>query len=222
MNSTNQSNAQYNMTELQLRPADVMDQRVLDAMGTLPREAFVSKAHRSLAYADMELPLGDGQLMMYPKHEGKLLQSLELNESDRVLEVGTGSGWLTACLANLAGHVRSIDNREAFTIAAGERLAARGIDNVSLETADLFEGSFADEPGGYDAIAVTGALEEIPDDLLEAMSIGGRMFVVLGNAPVMEALLITRLDEEQWQEESMFDLLLPKLDQLDAEDHFDF
>ena len=222
MTAMNHALAQHNMVEQQLRPWDVIDPRVLEVMGELPREAFVEAAYRNLAYAEMELPIGDGQTMLQPKVEGRILQSLELAIDDRVLEVGTGSGWLTACLARLAGHVVSIDNREAFTKGAGERLAARGIDNVTLRTADLFAGALDGEVEGFDAIAVTGAVDEIPDALLEAMKIGGRLFVVTGEAPRMEALLITRLDAEQWEEESMFDTVLPRLEQTPDEDLFDF
>ncbi len=204
--------ARHNMVEQQVRPWDVLDQRVLDVMAAIPREQFAPTVYRNLAYADIAIPLDDGQAMLHPKYEGRILQALALGKYDNVLEVGTGSGYLTACLAALARHVRSIDIRAAFTEEAGERLAARNIDNVTLATADLFGGGLGEGPGRYDAIALGGAVERVPQALREALSIDGRLFVVVGREPVMEAQLITRVGPQEWTTEGLFDALLPHLD----------
>jgi len=212
MTSVDFAQARFNMVEQQVRPCDVLDQRVLDLMGTIPRETFVPQAYRNLAYADIAIPLGEGQVMLHPKYEGRILQTLAIGEFDNVLEVGTGRGYLTACLAMLARHVRSIDIRGEFVEATEDRLSARGIDNVTLASADLFVDGLSEGPGRYDAIAVSGALDRVPDALREALAIDGRLFVVIGSAPVMEARLITRVGPQEWSSESLFELLIPKLD----------
>ena len=204
--------ARYNMVEQQVRPWDVLDQRVLDVMASIPRESFVPQACRNLAYADIAVPLGDGQSMLHPKYEGRILQALAIGAYDNVLEVGTGSGYLTACLAALGRHVRSIDIREAFVESAGEKLAARNIGNVTLVAADLFADGLSEGPGRYDAIAVTGSVERVPQALREALSIDGRLFIVVGDAPMMEAQLITRIGPQEWTTEGLFDAVFPRLD----------
>jgi protein-L-isoaspartate(D-aspartate) O-methyltransferase len=214
--------ARHNMVEQQVRPWDVLDQRVLDVMDSVPREHFTPSAHRNLAYADIAIPLDDGQAMLHPKYEGRILQALAIGEYDNVLEIGTGSGYLTACLAALGRHVRSIDIRAAFTERAGEKLAERNVDNVTLATADLFDGGLAEGPGRYDAIAVGGSLERVPQALRDALSIDGRLFVVVGSVPVMEAQLITRVGPQEWTTEGLFDAVLPKLDNEPDERPFAF
>ncbi|HEY5719373.1 MAG TPA: protein-L-isoaspartate O-methyltransferase [Gammaproteobacteria bacterium] len=214
--------ARHNMVEQQVRPWDVLDQRVLDVIGRLPRETFVPNAYRYLAYADLPIPLADGQAMLHPKYEGRILQALAIGEYDNVLEIGTGSGYLTACLATLGRHVRSIDIRGQFIEAAEDRLGARGIDNVTLATADLFADGLSEGPGRYDAIAVSGAVSCVHEMLREALAIDGRLFVVVGAAPVMEARLVTRVGPREWTEESLFELMLPKLDNEPQEQKFVF
>jgi protein-L-isoaspartate(D-aspartate) O-methyltransferase len=222
MTAVDFAQARYNMVEQQVRPWDVLDQQVLDVMGSVPREAFTPQACRNLAYADIAIPLADGQAMLHPKYEGRILQSLAIGAYDNVLEIGTGSGFLTACLATLARHVRSIDIRAAFIEEAGEKLASRNIDNVTLATADLFSGGLDEGPGRYDAIAVGGALDRVPQSLREALSIDGRLVVVVGSEPMMEALLITRVGPQEWTEEGLFDAVLPKLDNEPDERPFAF
>jgi len=222
MTAVDFAQARYNMVEQQVRPWDVLDQRVLDLMSSVPREAFVPPAYRNLAYADIAIPLDDGQVMLHPKYEGRILQALAMGSHDNVLEIGTGSGYLTACLAALGRQVRSIDLRPAFIEAAAERLKARGIDNVALAAADLFAGGLDDGPGRYDAIAVGGALTSVPQALRDALSIDGRLFVVVGSAPVMEAQLIIRVGPQEWTTEGLFDGILPKLDHEPDERPFDF
>ena len=181
--------ARFAMIEQQVRPWDVLDPRVLDAMATVRREDFVADAHRNLAFADLELPLGHGESMMKPVLEGRLLQALALEPGEEVLEIGTGSGFVTACLAQLARAVTSIDIQPEFVAAARARLDRAGFGNVRLEVADALSW----QPGRqFDAVAVTGAVAEIPAAFAGWLRPGGRMFIVHGRSPVQEAVRATR------------------------------
>ncbi|MDD9996294.1 MAG: protein-L-isoaspartate O-methyltransferase [Rhodospirillaceae bacterium] len=171
----------------QLRAWNVLDQRVLDVVRTVGRERFVPEAYRELAFADTEIPLAHGQRMMTPSVEGRLLQALDLDPADTVLEVGTGSGFLTACLAALAGHVVSVDIFPEFTADAAGKLRRDGVQNVELRTADALA---LDRDERFDAIAVTGSVPELDDTFVRLLRPGGRLFVVVGRPPVMDALLI--------------------------------
>ena len=174
------------MVEQQVRPWDVLDMSVLGVVGRLPREAFVPEAQRALAYADLELPLGHGVRMMKPVVEGRMLQALQLQPGDSVLEVGTGSGYVTACLAALAREVVSIEIVPELAAAARARLDATGLGtNVRIETGDALQY----EPSRqFDAVCVTGAVADLPARFLSWLRPGGRLFVVRGQAPVMEAV----------------------------------
>lgn len=201
--------ARDTMVDSQVRTWDVLDPVVLDAMKSLPRELFVPTAMRGLAYADMEIPLGDGECMMAPKVEGRLLQALDISGSDSVLEIGTGTGYLTALLATLADRVTSFDIRADFTRTAGKVLAEQNFDNVTLETRDAatLDGIEAQ----YDCIAVTGSMPDLHDSFRRALKIGGRLFVIVGTAPIMEAQLHTRTSENDWNVQSLFDTSIPPL-----------
>jgi len=183
----NFSKAREAMVEQQIRPWDVLDLRVLDTLARLPREAFVNDAFRTLAYADLELPIGHGEMMMKPVLEGRTLQALALEPGDEVLEIGTGSGFLSACLASLARSVTSIERHQDFIEPARTRLVALGLNNVRFECADALAWSTARR---FDAICVTGAVDSIPPDWLKWLRPGGRMFVIRGRAPAMEAVLV--------------------------------
>jgi protein-L-isoaspartate(D-aspartate) O-methyltransferase len=201
--------ARFNMIEQQVRPWDVLDQRVLDVMSATPREDFVPERYRSLAFADTNIPLGHDQVMMAPKTEGRLLQVLDVQAGDSVLEIGTGSGYLTACLSRLGNHVTSIEIFPEFREAAAAKLAAHGFRNVTLRDADAANGIGSDTR--YDVIAVTGSLPLLHRQFHDNLAIGGRLFVIAGMPPVMEALLITRIDERNWSRESLFETSLPPL-----------
>jgi protein-L-isoaspartate(D-aspartate) O-methyltransferase len=195
------------MIEQQVRPWDVLDPRVLDAMGTVHREDFVADAHRNLAFADLQLPLAHGEVMLKPVVEGRLLQALGLEPGDEVLEIGTGSGYVTACLAQLARAVVSIDRHQDFLDAAQGRLERAGIGNVRLERADALHW----QPGRqFDAIAVTGAMAELPAAFAEWLRPGGRLFVVRGHSPVQEAVRVTRR-ADSLHVESLFETDIPYL-----------
>ncbi len=199
--------ARFAMIEQQVRPWDVLDPRVLEAMTLVRREDFVAEAHRQLAFADLPLPLAHGEVMMKPVHEGRMLQALALQHSDEVLEIGTGSGYITACLAQLARAVVSIDLHADFIVAARDRLDRAAIGNVRLETADALHW----QPGRqFDAIAVTGAVASIPDTFTNWLRPGGRLFIVHGQSPVQEAVIVTRR-AETLHVESLFETDIPYL-----------
>ncbi|MBI5041038.1 MAG: protein-L-isoaspartate O-methyltransferase [Gammaproteobacteria bacterium] len=202
--------ARFNMIEQQIRPWDVLDQRVLDVIAATPREAFVpEKYHTTLAFSDISIPLEHDQYMLPPKLEGRLLQSLYLQPTDKVLEIGTGSGYLTACLARLAAQVVSVDMFADFKYATERKLAGQGIANVELNVGDAAAG-WGDE-GQFDAIVVTGSLPVLHQGFHRSLNIGGRLFVIVGQPPMMEALLITRVGPDQWAQESLFDTVIPPL-----------
>jgi protein-L-isoaspartate(D-aspartate) O-methyltransferase len=181
--------ARYNMVEQQIRPWDVLDQDILDLLFKVRREDFVPEALRALAFVDMELPLGHGQSMWTPKLEARALQELAVRPTDRVLEVGTGSGYLTALLASQAAEVVSVELIPEFTVAATQKLRAHGFDNITLHTGDAAR-DWPDE-SGFDVIVLTGSTPVLSDVWRRRLSVGGRMFVITGEAPVMEAQLIT-------------------------------
>ena len=184
----NYTQARENMVEQQVRPWDVLDARVLETLATLPREAFVAESHRALAYADLELPLGHGQVMAKPVIEGRTLQALKPQADEDVLEIGTGSGYLTACLANLARDVVSLEIQPGLADTARMRLDAAGLgSNVRIETADALRW---DTERRFDAVCVTGAVDAIPAAFVRWLRPGGRLFVVHGRSPVMEAVRV--------------------------------
>lgn len=192
MQETNVELARFNMIEQQIRPWNVPDDRTLGQMAAIPREQFVPEAFRGLAFSDTELPIGEGQHMLPPRIEAHILQALNIQPEERVLEVGTGSGYLTACMASLGAQVISTDIHGAFRIPAIKRLKALDITNVLCMTTDALAGSVSGGP--FDAIAVTGSIPtmEQADVLIAQLSEGGRILVVVGQAPVMQMMLITR------------------------------
>ncbi len=201
--------ARFNMVEQQIRPWDVLDQTVLDLLFKLRREEFVPAPYRSLAFVDMEIPLGHGESMWSPKLEARCVQSLQLGKTDKVLEVGTGSGYLTALLASLAGHVHSVEIHADFLKEAEARLKAHGFGNVSLEAGDASRGWANHAP--YDVIVVTGSLPVMPDSLPAQLAPGGRLFAVVGDDPVMQAQLVTCASRGVYRSENLFETSLKPL-----------
>ena len=195
--------ARFNMVEQQIRPWDVLDQAVLDLLFKVRREEFVPAPYRSLAFVDMEIPLGHGETMWSPKLEARCVQSLRLKKTDRVLEIGTGSGYLTALLASLAGTVHSVEIHADFISDAAARLKAHGFDNVTLEAGDASRGWENHAP--YDVIVATGSLPVVPDMLSAQLAPGGRLFAVAGDAPVMNAQLVTCLSRGVYRSEKLFE-----------------
>ena len=209
MLSMNLEAARQNMVESQIRTWEVLDPRVLELVARAPREDFVPEKYRSLAFADMTLPLGRGQVMMAPKVEARLLQALEIGPKDMVLEVGTGSGYMTWLLASLGGHVFSVDIALEFKMGAAAKLAAHGISNVTLETGDAARGWTRHQP--YDAILLTGSVAVLADAFPRSLAVGGRLVAIVGKPPVMEAVLIRRNGQESFTTESLFETVLAPL-----------
>lgn len=209
MANMNIEQARHLMIEQQIRPWDVLDQRILDTILRTPREDFVPPAHRKLAFTDMMIPIGHDEVMMEPKLEARMLQALNIKPTDKVLEIGTGSGYVTALLASLAKQVYSVDIHEDFCNSAREKLEAHGFTNVTIEQGDAVKGWSAH--ASYNVIAVTGSLPMLTADIQKNLEVGGRMFVVAGEAPIMEAMLITRTNANEFHVESLFETVVPAL-----------
>ncbi len=201
--------ARSNMIKQQIRPWDVADLDVLDLLNEIHREDFVPAAYKQLALADLNIPLANDQVMMAPKLEARLLQALAIRKHENVLEVGTGSAYLTALLASSARHVDSIDIFTDFVQEAKAKLDNYQLTNVQLETSDLFSDWQAKKL--YEVIVVTGSLPRLDPSLQEQLTSGGRLLAIVGEPPVMETRLITRVDENEWRSESLFETDLPVL-----------
>lgn len=219
MTELNLIQARQNMVEQQIRPWDVLDQKILDLLNEIPRDEFVPETYRKLAYADMEIPLGRGREMMAPKIEGRMLQALDIQPEDIVLEVGTGSGFATALMARLGKHVYSVEISPDLTMEAERRLRTHNISNVTLEEGDAHAGW--DKHAPYDVIAITGSLPALPDSFRQSLAIGGRLFAVIGTAPVMKAYLVTRLGKDDYADEVLFETELRPLDNIPVENVFE-
>jgi protein-L-isoaspartate(D-aspartate) O-methyltransferase len=204
----NLEEARSQMLRQQIRAWEVLDDRVLEALGTTPRERFVPAEYADVAFADLEIPLAHGQHMMAPSVEGRLLQSLQIEPMERVLEIGTGSGFMTACLAHLADSVVSVDVFEDFIDAARPKLERSELANIELRAAD---GLALDYESEFDAIAVTGSVPELDEHFVRMLRPGGRLFLVTGREPIMEAQLITLHAYGNWTRQSLFETLLTPL-----------
>ena len=202
--------ARFNMIEQQIRPWDVLDPKVLTLLAKVKREDFVPAAYRDLAFADLEIPLGEGQVMLPPRVEARLLQELGIKKTDRVLEIGAGSGYMAALLAASAEHVTTLEIRPSLAAIARENLQRSGVDNVTVEVANGLCGWSQRAP--FDAILVSGALPEVPAVLLKQLRVGGRLAVIVGEAPVMEAQLITCTAEGVFNTINVFETVMPSLD----------
>jgi protein-L-isoaspartate(D-aspartate) O-methyltransferase len=200
--------AREQMIEQQVRAWDVLDERVLDVMRRTPRELFVPQAQRYLAYADAEVPLLRGQHMLRPSVVGRLLQALLPKDGEQVLEVGTGSGFITACLRSMATHVRSLELFPDLADQARRNLALLGMRDVEVVDADALAG---DSGARYDVIALTASLPVYDGRFERMLAVGGRLFVVVGEAPVMDARLVRRTAEDAVATESLFETVIDPL-----------
>jgi protein-L-isoaspartate(D-aspartate) O-methyltransferase len=212
--------ARFNMVEQQIRPWEVLDGRVLSLLERIHREDFVPVRYRKLAFADLAIPLDCGQVMMRPKIEARMLQALELQEDETVLEIGTGSGFVTACLAGLARRVVSVEIHPQLHEQALLKLKDKGIENVELFVGDVMGGWQPEQ--AHDVVVVTGSVPEVPEQFLGWVNPGGRLFVVTGDSPAMEARLMKRLDVTEWSEESLFETDLPRLEHAEPPPEFEF
>ena len=210
--------ARFNMIEQQIRPWEVLDPQVLDLLFVVKREDFVPAVYRDLAFADMEIPLGEGQVMLAPRIEARLLQELAVRKSDKALEIGTGSGYMAALLAARAEHVVTIELRPEIAAIARDNLQRAGVGNVTVECADGIRGWTQRAP--FDVIVLSGAVPQIPDAILKQLRVGGRLAAVVGAAPVMEAQLITCVAEGVFNTVNLFETVIPVLDGADAKPGF--
>ncbi len=212
--------ARENMIKQQLRTWEVLDDQLLELLQQVPREEFVPPAWRNLAFADMNIPLDEGQVMMTPKVEARMLQALAIRPDENVLEVGTGSGYVTALLAKQAKQVYSVEISPRLLAQAGEKMRAHKIKNAELEEGDAARGWSARPM--YEVIAITGSLPVLPRAFLESMAIGGRLFAIIGDTPVMEATLVTRIGKHDWSRELLFETDLPPLKNVQQPERFVF
>jgi len=200
--------AKFNMIQQQIRPWEVLDSQVLTVIGEIDRQDFVPDCYKGLAYADCQIPVCAGTTMFPPTVEGRMLQALLIEPDDKILEIGSGSGYITACLAKLGKQVLSLDiNPEPLDLAR-QNVANHGLTNIEFEEVNAFNCKYDQE---FDVIAVDGSVQKVPENLKQALSIGGRMFIIVGQSPVMQALLITRAGSNEWSTQSLFETDLPAL-----------
>ncbi|MGB6308242.1 MAG: protein-L-isoaspartate O-methyltransferase [Steroidobacteraceae bacterium] len=200
--------ARRQMVDQQIRTWEVLDPRVLDVLAAVPREAFVPAPYRELAFADAPIPIGFGQTMLAPKLQGRILQALGVGAADSVLEVGSGTGYLSACLSLLGASTRSIDIHAGLVAASAQNLRAVPQARVQFELRDAFDTA---PLGEYDVVAVTGSLPVYDKRFERALRIGGRLFAIVGAPPVMDATLVRRVDENEWIRESLFETVIEPL-----------
>lgn len=204
----NLEQARFNMIEQQIRPWDVLDLRVLELLKVVRREQFVPPASRALAFVDTEIPLGHGAAMWQPKLEARAVQALALQATDRVLEVGTGSGYLAALLARMAAQVTSVEIEPELSAMAARNLATHNIGNVELQVGDAAQHWGEAE---YDAIVLTGSTPVLPPAFKQQLKVGGRLFAIVGDAPAMQAQLVTRTAPDAFETRTLFETNVPPL-----------
>jgi protein-L-isoaspartate(D-aspartate) O-methyltransferase len=220
--------ARFNMIEQQIRPWEVLDARVLALLSTLRREDFVPDAFRTLALADMEIPLSsptvDGECMLPPKVEARALQDLDLQPTDNVLEIGTGSGYMAALMGRLAARVLTIEINPILARQAQARLQTAGLTNVDVKVADAAASRFAAcaSAAPYDAIIISGSVAEVPADLLALLKTGGRLFAVVGDEPMMRATVVTRSGESAYHTHQPWDIVVPRMRHFPQPSRFEF
>lgn len=216
----NPETARFNMVEQQIRPWNVLNQRVLDTMKSVPRERFVPFKYRNLAFADMDIPIGHGQVMMQPKVEARLLQALEPKRDELALEIGAGSGHTAALLSRMAKNVLTVEIREELAAMARANLDGCGIDNVEVVNGDGAEGwecGFAP-----DCIVISGSVPVLPESYRRSLAVGGRLAAIVGTDPIMNAIVIERTSDSAWNTTFLFETNLPPLDNAEAPVSFKF
>jgi protein-L-isoaspartate(D-aspartate) O-methyltransferase len=212
--------ARFNMVEQQIRPWEVLDFGVLDLLMSVRREEFVPEAYKSLALSEAEIPLGHGASMLIPVIEGKILQAIQVKRSDKVLEVGAGSGYFAALLAARADWVRTVEIDPALVTMAHENLKRYGVENVIVEEGDAIRGWPGNAP--YDLIVVSGGVPFIPETLLQQIKVGGRLFAFVGEPQLMTATLVTQVSEGNFRTESLFENAVPMMRNAPQKSQFKF
>ena len=200
--------AKFNMIEQQIRPWEVLDSQVLAVINEVDRQDFVQDDYKGLAYADCQIPIGTGATMFPPNIEGRMLQSLLIEADDNILEIGSGSGYITACLAKLGKQVLSLDISNEALALARQNVDQYDLANIEFDAASAFDCKYDQ---AFDVIAVGGSVRKVPENLKQALAIGGRLFIIVGQSPVMQALLITRASDDEWTTQSLFETDLPAL-----------
>lgn len=216
----NVEQARFNMIEQQIRPCDVLEGRILELLKHVRREQFVPAAMKELSFVDMEIPLGHGASMWMPKLEARVLQELHLSRKDKVLEIGSGSGYLTALLAALAGQVTSVEIVPELSAMAKQNLAATGRDNVTFEVGDAAQGW--GNGATYDVIVLTASTPVLPEAFKKSLNVGGRLFAIVGDAPVMEAKLITRVAPDTFESVNIMEACVASLQNAAQPERFVF
>lgn len=212
--------ARDQMVNRQVREWDVLNRKVCEVMGRLARERFTPERYRTLAYADTEVPIGHGEIMLRPSVQARMLQAAEIRAGDRVLEVGTGTGYLTACLTALGGTVRSVDIHEDLVEAARHGLAEEACGEAEFGVEDAHR--LRDEGPAYEAILVTGSLPSRDPSFARRLVVGGRLVWIIGAAPAMRVELLTRAGEEDWRTEGLFETVVPVLKGAERPRRFEF
>jgi protein-L-isoaspartate(D-aspartate) O-methyltransferase len=212
--------ARFNMIEQQIRPWNVLDQDVLDLLHIVKREQFVPAACAALAFADTEIPLGNGAEMFNPKMEARILQELQLKKHENVLEIGAGSGYMAALLAAKARHVTTVEINPALQAMAQQNLANTSVTNVTVELGNGADGWSAGAP--FDVIVISGALEVLPENFKKQLKVGGRIAAIVGEAPVMECVIITRMAENAYDTVKIFETNIKPLSSAPTPSHFAF
>jgi len=216
----NLEQARLNMIESQVRTWEVLDQTVLDLLLIVKREEFVPEKYRDLAFADMEIPIGHAEVMLTPKMEARMIQELDVRKTDKILEIGTGSGYVTALLAKLGGQVVTVERIKEFSLSAARRLAGHELQNVQLHAGDGSEGWPAHAP--YDVILLTGSVPVLSESFQEQLAVGGRLFAVIGESPVMSANLVTRASQRAFNSVALFETVIPALKNIKQAERFVF
>ncbi|HEU4852927.1 MAG TPA: protein-L-isoaspartate O-methyltransferase [Telluria sp.] len=212
--------ARFNMIEQQIRPWNVLDPDVLELLGVVKREQFVPEAYKGLAFADTEIPLGDGEFMFTPKMEARILQELQVKKHENVLEIGAGSGYMAALLAHKAQHVTTVEILPRLKDLAAANLANAGVANVTVE---LGNGSAGWANGAqFDVIAISGALEVLPEAFLKQVKVGGRIAAIVGHAPVQSVQIITRVSDTAYDSVAIFETNVQPLRSAPVPSHFTF
>lgn len=220
MNMAEIQKARFNMVEQQVRPWNVSDEAVLALLLSVPRDAFVPAGQEGVAFADLEIPTVGGQVMLAPKLAAKLVQELRLQKTDRVLEIGTGTGYMTALIANLAERVVSLELRPELVASAQTNLLKLGIRNAAVRQDDGAQGAPLDGP--FDAIVLAGSVAEVPSALMDQLQVGGRLVAIVGNEPVMRCEVITRTGANSFTKATPWDCSAPRLQNFPTPSRFKF
>jgi len=220
MNLSDVAHARFNMIEQQIRPWNVLDAHVLNLLADVHREAFVPAAHQALAFADMEIPLGHGQCMLAPRLEARLLQDLQIQPEDKVLEIGTGSGFMAALLARQGRSVLSLERIPELAAIATQNLRQAGVFNVEVRVADGAQPLAGKDR--FDAIVLSGSVSKVPQHLLDLLAVGGRLITIAGQEPIMQAHLVTRVSDTALRHTTPWDANAPRLHGFAEISHFHF